>query len=636
MDKNNQDIIRLYSSSNDKPMTLDEESRAVSVVITTDAPVREYDARTERYMDTVMIPEGIKLPKNGKVPLLDSHNNYSVSKQMGSVVNFSIEGNALTGIARYSKNKLAEDAFNLVREGHLTDYSIGARILKVQYLREDETVEYFGRTYKGEMKIIVESEIKEVSTVPIGADENAKNRGENMDNPNIDPTPVISAPVEPQVARAVEPIVVPQIDLEGVKREAQKLEKERVKQLNNIAREASLGDDVLNRWLDADVSVEVARQEAYNQLIQQRGIKMEGINNIAVTGDVGEKLNRAIESGLMLKLGLSTKEEGAVELRGYTMSEIAREYLRRSNKNFSGSGFEMIGRAMTSSDFPNICGAIANKSLLKGFENQQETYELWCDTTGSVSDFKTNTAVRAGEFDTLEEVAEGEEFKYGSLTEQKEEYTLKTYGKLLNISRQALINDDVSALTDTPMKMGASVKRLIGDLAYAVLTANPTMGDGTALFHASHANIGTSGVIGTTSWGDAELKMGLQKDIRGLQVLNIQPKFLIAPRAVKGAAETFFKSQRFETAQTGTTRENIYFESVTRVYDARLDAASSAIWYALADMQNTVKLFFLNGNKNPFFERQDQFSVDGTTWKVRIDAVAKALSWKGMVRNAGV
>ena len=58
-------------------------------------------------------------------------------------------------------------------------------------------------------------------------------------------------------------------------------------------------------------------------------------------------------------------------------------------------------------------------------------------------------------------------------------------------------------------------------------------------------------------------------------------------------------------------------------------------WYVLGPKGKTVKMFFLNGQKTPFFERQDMFKVDGATWKVRMEAVAKAMLWQGMVKNAG-
>ena len=37
----------------------------------------------------------------------------------------------------------------------------------------------------------------------------------------------------------------------------------------------------------------------------------------------------------------------------------------------------------------------------------------------------------------------------------------------------------------------------------------------------------------------------------------------------------------------------------------------------------------------PFLEREDMFKSDGLTWKVRMEAVAKALHWRTMYFNPG-
>ncbi|HDY6498146.1 TPA: Clp protease ClpP, partial [Pseudomonas aeruginosa] len=66
---------------------------------------------------------------------------------------------------------------------------------------------------------------------------------------------------------------------------------------------------------------------------------------------------------------------------------------------------------------------------------------------------------------------------------------LATYGELFSITRQAIINDDLQMLSDIPFKLGQAAKATIGDLVYAVLTGNPAMSDGKALFHADHSNL---------------------------------------------------------------------------------------------------------------------------------------------------
>ncbi|MCP4717551.1 MAG: hypothetical protein GY868_20715 [Deltaproteobacteria bacterium] len=85
-----------------------------------------------------------------------------------------------------------------------------------------------------------------------------------------------------------------------------------------------------------------------------------------------------------------------------------------------------------------------------------------------------------------------------------------------------------------------------------------------------------------------------------------------------------------------STRKNLYSGSYfTRVYETRLDDADPAAWYLAGPRGKTVVMFFLNGVQVPYLETQQGWSVDGTEYKVRIDAGAKAVDWKGLYYNDG-
>ena len=91
-----------------------------------------------------------------------------------------------------------------------------------------------------------------------------------------------------------------------------------------------------------------------------------------------------------------------------------------------------------------------------------------------------------GGFNSLRKVREGAEYKYVTTGDKGETIALATYGEIFSITRQAIINDDLNALTDVPAKMGRAAKATIGDLVYAILLDNPKLSDGKPLFHADH------------------------------------------------------------------------------------------------------------------------------------------------------
>ncbi len=91
-------------------------------------------------------------------------------------------------------------------------------------------------------------------------------------------------------------------------------------------------------------------------------------------------------------------------------------------------------------------------------------------------------------------VSESGEFKRGTLGESKESYKVKTYGRVVAITRQTLINDDLDAFTRIPAMYGNSIAQPESDVVWGIITANPAMADGNALFHTTHKNLaGTSG-----------------------------------------------------------------------------------------------------------------------------------------------
>jgi len=357
-------------------------------------------------------------------------------------------------------------------------------------------------------------------------------------------------------------------------------------------------------------------------------------NRIVVGQEAREKFRVSAVNGLLNRISLSERLE--TEHDNYSLTELARACLSYSSETVIGGNImEMVGRAMTTSDFPAIMSDAANKSLQEGYETEAQTWKDFC-SIGSAPNFKPSSLVSLSGLDPLEEIKESQPYSYGTADENKETVSLVTYGKLFAVTRMAIINDDIEALKTIPYAQGEAAARKIGDLAFSVLTSNPVMGDGKTLFHADHGNILTPAIISEGSLGEAIKSMRLQKDSKG-RSLNIRPEILVAPVSREGTTEIFFSSTQFSGDAKDSTRANIYSgKRFTRVYDARLDDSSISTWYVLAAPSKTIKLFFLNGQTKPYLEQQSGWEVDGVEYKVRIDCAAKALDWRGITRNVGV
>jgi hypothetical protein len=226
------------------------------------------------------------------------------------------------------------------------------------------------------------------------------------------------------------------------------------------------------------------------------------------------------------------------------------------------------------------------------------------------------------------------EYKYGSMSDAKESVAVVDYGIIVPFSRKAMVNDDLGALSDIREKLGAAAARKYGDLCYLVLTGNPTMGDSNALFDATnHTNYITAGAapsVATLNTGAAA--MATQSDIGGIQNLNITPRFILHPWALKGTVDGLLHDTTPVVVGSNTKNPWSY---LTAVPEARLDANSTTGWYLAARKGMTVKLFTLNGNMTPVLEQKAGWATDGMEFKCRITAAAKAMDWRGLFWNDG-
>jgi len=198
-------------------------------------------------------------------------------------------------------------------------------------------------------------------------------------------------------------------------------------------------------------------------------------------------------------------EDAAREYRGMTLMELARESLETAGAGTRGlSRDEVATRALHStSDFPEILAAVTNKTLRQAYEAYPRTFLAFCRQV-LATDFKAMHRVQMGEAPQLLKVNESGEFKRGAIGESKESYRIETYGRVVGITRQVLINDDLDAFTRIPAMYGNAIAQLESDVVWDIVTSNPAMADGTALFHANHKNLaGTGAALDVDSVGAA-------------------------------------------------------------------------------------------------------------------------------------
>ncbi|MEO4012564.1 ClpP-like prohead protease/major capsid protein fusion protein [Pseudomonas rossensis] len=343
---------------------------------------------------------------------------------------------------------------------------------------------------------------------------------------------------------------------------------------------------------------------------------------------------------LSTRLGIAQAQDANNPYRTMTLAEMARASLTERGVGVAsyGSKMQLVGAAFThtTSDFGNVLMSVSEKAMLRGWESSGETFQRWTKK-GSLSNFNPARRVGMSGFPTLPKVLEGAEYKYVTCNDRGAPIALATYGGLFSITRQAIINDDLSAFSALPAHLGRSASRTIGDLVYSVLTTNAAFVDGKPLFSADHGNIDETGAaMSPAILGELRRKMRLQKDDFDT-ALNISPAFVIVPAGLESAAMQVLNSTSVPGPETNSGIANPVSKMGQLIVESRLDRLSTPYWFVAAEQgSDTIEVAYLEGVDTPYLEEQVGWSVDGVSLKVRIDAGVAPLDYRGLARAKAV
>lgn len=326
----------------------------------------------------------------------------------------------------------------------------------------------------------------------------------------------------------------------------------------------------------------------------------------------------------------------AADLRRVGIVGMAERVLSMQGKSASSMSRDQIIRAaLSTSDFPTLLSGLSTASLRRGYLEAPATHAGW---TGEreVADFLPRSLAMLSAAPALDFKAEGAEYKAGYFSESAEKFIVKTYGKLVPITREALINDQLDAFTSIPNTQGAAARRLEADMVYAKLVANSAMNDGKALFHADHGNLAASGsALSIDSLGAARAAMRKQKGLAG-EFIDPQPRYLIVPVALETKAEQLLNST-VDPAKANNTDNLEWVRRLVLVADPRLDAASDTAWYLAADPRQVEGIVraYIEGEARPFLDHQQEWLRDVMNYKVRLDLGVGVIDWRGLYKNPG-
>lgn len=443
----------------------------------------------------------------------------------------------------------------------------------------------------------------------------------------------------------VEAVEVPEgADTAQITASAVKAERQRALRIRHAVMVAKLPESLANELIEKGVGLDKAIDQITMKWKEEGDVDtpMHGRETAKVGIEAREKFVKGATMALMAKTNQKGGERN--EFSSLSLAELARASIEvagervkatHDRQQMVGHAFTMAG-SHTTSDFGNILANVMGKAALQGWEESAETFDRWT-RKGTLTDFKATKRVGAGLFASLPVIAEGAEYTNGTVGDRGENITLATYGRMLRISRQAIINDDLELLGTVPRKMGRAARATVGNLVYAILTGNPVLSDGVALFHATHNNLAGSGAaLSVASLSAGRAAMRIQKEASGGQPLNITPKYLLVPAALETTALQLINSSVDPTLTKGMALNPVNGMAEV-IVDGRLDAASVTAWYLTSDALafDTIEVAYLDGNDAPYLEEQTAWTSDGVEMKVRIDATAAPLDFRTFYKNPG-
>ncbi|MCA0319825.1 MAG: Mu-like prophage major head subunit gpT family protein [Proteobacteria bacterium] len=581
--------------------TWNAEARTFQVVFSTGAGVERRDARGA-YVEILSLDQD--WPE--QVPLLDGHRRESLDNVLGVATHLRVvDGEALADVRLSRHSPLADRLAAELTDGATFGVSVGYTVEGWKETSDPAT----GRR----AKVASRWTPVEVSIVPIPADRSASIRGS-----------VMTTRTEPDAAPDAKPAAtIVSGTFQGEIR-------------TKSADEGDAGDDN-----EGDAGATPPDDETRAARLASMRTRSHATRQVRTTASVGtdhadpEVRSRSIGEALYTRVnpGHQPSEQARAYI-GLTIPEIARDILRTRSISTTGlSPAAVIERALHStSDFPIILGDAVGRTLREAYGAAPSgVRQLGRQTTAR--DFRAKHRIQLSAAPTLEKVNEAGEFKSGSMGESKESYKIDTFGRIIGITRQALVNDDLGAFTDLSRRMGQAAAAFEADFLVNLVRegagAGPVMSDGKRLFHADHGNLaGAGAAISETTLSAARLALRRQTGLKG-ELISVTPRYLV----VSPENETIAEKTVSAIQATKVDDANVFTKLVV-VVEPRFTGNA---WYLTADPGEIdgLEYAYLEGEPGPQITTQAGFTVDGVQIRIRLDFGAGFVDHRGWFRNPG-
>ena len=612
---------------------------------------------------------GMAIPET--VPLLANHENHTLGRV--GLVAAKVAGNSLAiegGIV--AEGELAGAIVSQGKAGADWQLSIGAEVEAAELVQQGRR-KVNGVEHEAPFYHVTKSTLREVSVVAVGADKSThmkvtaklELKGNSIMEPEVTNkemtppkaeaanTPVAAAPKEVSAAAAtVHPEPAP--DAGAIAAEAMKAERARV-----VAVKAVCGGEFPEIEAKA-VAEGWTKEQTSDAVLAAYRAKQPTTTALSVTVRKGTEMTaKHLEAALSLRAGIDGDSlaremgeetvESAMRDMDIPLRGVLAECMRIEGMAVPRSlDNDAIKAAFSTVSLPGILSNVAHKKLLQSY-NAQPIIALKLCTTGDLTDFKENERFRLTDIGDLLPIGADGEIKDGALAEENAKNQLDTYAKQFCLTRKMIINDDLGAFLKVPTAMGNRAARLVDQLFFKRLMANPAMTDGKPIFSTSHKNLltGATSALSADSLKKAIQLFTDQTDADG-QPISVEPSILLVPTALKHLAieltrgATLMMSGGADNTVRPTLNvladENLSIVSSPYLANRNYPNASETAWYLFGKpgTLDTFEIGYLKGKRTPTVERGDlDFNVLGVWFRVYFDIGIREQDHRGMVKATG-
>lgn len=670
----------LFSRALITPNSFNEEARSFDVVFATEAPcqMRGYMiGLDEDFNEILLCREGnVRTERlNDGLPVFDNHPyNKSASIQLGICSNTRFENNQLVGTITLGAR--ADDALiSDIKNGIIKGISVGYNVYTYQR-------DVFSPDDMPTLNAI-DWEPFEVSFAPVQADTNSKIRSNNGEkhetiilnnekkmtieeirakatdeqkarldaiitvgrSANLKDEKVVELyegkqtieeirsayKVEPKKEEPADPVLDSKT-VEEIRSQATKKQSDFFDSILLSTRAAKMDDSKAIEYFKSGKPIEEIRQMVIDEFVK-KDPKTISVNQ---EEDGTDKKRSAIQNAIMNRVSSKFKLEKNNEYRGMSLVEIGKELLIDGGVNVRGMSKNevyqrLMKRDLSTSDFPLLLEDTNNKMLRADYGYAPEFWDKIARET-SVSDFREKKMYQVDKANGMKKTPEGDKIKFNKLLEAKQTISVESYAEGLLFTRQAFVNDDLSAFSLIPNKFVQDWDLLRGDVVWGLITDNAKMDDGNTLFHTKHNNLAATGaILSEDSLSEAYVAMSTQTGLDGKKRLNIIPKYICV------SAEYKIEAMKLLTSITPQKVEDVNVFSnmdLAVIVDRHL---SGKAWYLTADPAAVEGLYYayLDGNGGLRSERVEDFDTDSIKFAVRGEFGASAIDYRGWFKNPG-